>query len=292
MVTLSASRPARVRFGLRGRLLLSFAAISSFAVLAALVSNYAFYAMGAALQDVTEKTIPPALAILDLAQRSERIVAVGPALLAVTTADEFASASTTLDRELGGVANALAELPRQGVSASKLAELGVVIAKLKESLAALKSAVARRNAATDRKATLLRATFDAYSQFHSIWKPRFEELRGHIRTLQRALETARTSPDVMLAAVDRLNNAVRDVAPLEQIQQEASIAFESMVRAANAATPAILESVGKEVASSVSRIDSLVSGLDPDVSLALIGPLSSIAQYRNRKRQHRWCAEN
>ena len=99
MATPRASQPARVRFGLRERLLLAFVAISSFAVIAALVGNYAFYAMGTALQDVTEKTVPPALAILDLAQRSERIVAVGPALLAVTTADEFASASTTLDRE-------------------------------------------------------------------------------------------------------------------------------------------------------------------------------------------------
>ncbi len=276
MAAAGASRLARIRFGLRERLLLAFVAISSFAVIAALVGNYAFYAMGTALQDVTEKTVPPALAILDLAQRSERIVAVGPSLLAVTTADEFASASKTLDRELEGVANALAELPRQGVTAGKLAELDAVIAKLRENLAALKSAVARRNGATDRKAALLRGTFDAYGQFRSTWTPRFEELRGHIRTLQRTLETTRTSPNETLAAVDRLNNAVRDVTPLEQIQQEASIAFESMVRAANATTPAALESVEKEVASSVRRIDSLVSGVDPDVSLALIGPLSRL----------------
>ena len=193
MATPGASRPASVRFGLRGRLLLSFVAISGFAVVAAVVGNYAFYAMGTALQDVTETTVPPALAILDLAQRSERIVAAGPALLAVTTADEYASVSSALDRELKGVADALADLPRQGVTAAELAEIKVVTDKLNENLAALKSAVVRRNSATEQKADVLKSTFDAYNQFRAIWTPRFEELRGHIRRLQRALETARTS---------------------------------------------------------------------------------------------------
>ena len=69
----------------RERLLLSFIAISSFAVVAAVVGNYAFYAIGEALHQVTEKSVPPAIATLELAQRTERIVAAGPALLGVTT---------------------------------------------------------------------------------------------------------------------------------------------------------------------------------------------------------------
>jgi signal transduction histidine kinase/CheY-like chemotaxis protein len=276
MVTPGVSLPARVRIGLRGRLLLSFVVISGFAIVAAMVGNYAFYAMGTALQDVTETTVPPALAILDLAQRSERIVGAGPALLAVTTADEYASVSSALDRELKGVADALADLPRQGVTAAELAEIKGVSDKLNENLAALKSAVVRRNSATEQKADVLKSTFDAYNQFRAIWTPRFEELRGHIRRLQRALETTRTSQGEAQAAIGSLNTAIRDLTPLEQIQQEASVAFEAMVRAASAGTLESLKTAGDEVARSVRRIDSLVSGLDPDVSLALIGPLSRL----------------
>jgi adenylate cyclase len=276
MATPGASRPAGVRFGLRGRLLLSFVVISGFAVVAAGVGNYAFYAMGKALQDVTETTVPPALAILDLAQRSERIVGAGPALLAVTTADEYASASSALDRELKGVAEALADLPRQGVTAAELAEIKSVTDKLNENLDALKSAVVRRNAATEQKANVLKSTFEAYNQFRAIWTPRFEELRGHIRRLQQALETARASQAEAQAAIASLNTAIRDLTPLEQIQQEASFAFEGMVRAASAATLELLKTAGEEVVRSVRRIDNLVSGLDPDVSLALIGPLSRL----------------
>ena len=276
MTAAVASRPSTAKFGLRERLLLSFVAISGFAIIAALVGNYAFYAMGTALQKVTQKTVPPALAILNLAQRSERIVAAGPALMAVTTPDEYTAVSAVLEKELVGVAGALVDIPRSTINSAELIEIQGIIAKLNENLNALKNAVALRISATDRKTAVFRTTFDAYSQFRTTWTPRFEELRRHIQELQRTLETARTSPQETLAAVDRLNTAVSNLAPLEQIQQEASVAFESMVRAASAGTPETLGNVGNEVTRSVGRIDNLVSNLDPDISLALIAPLSQL----------------
>ena len=88
---------ATTGFGLRQRLLLSFIAISGFAVVAAVVGNYAFYAIGEALHQVTEKSVPPAIATLEFAQRTERIVAAGPALLGVTSSKEFDAVSSVLD---------------------------------------------------------------------------------------------------------------------------------------------------------------------------------------------------
>src|SRR5204862_8229784 len=68
----------------------------------------------------------------------------------------------------------------------------------------------------------------------------------------------------------------RDLSPMEQIQQEASVAFETLVRASTANSAATLESLRDEAAHSVDQIDNLLSGLDPDVSLALIAPLSRL----------------
>src|SRR5205085_1691689 len=107
-----------------------------------------------------------------------------------------------------------------------------------------------------------------------IWSPKFTELKNQIRALQGSLDTARGSNEESLAAVGRLTVAIRDLTPLEQIQQEAAIVFEALVRAAGAATPAALDIDQKVATESVKRIDDLVSGLDPDVSLALIIPLS------------------
>jgi hypothetical protein len=66
-----AMKRATTGFGLRQRLLLSFIAISGFAMVAAVVGNYAFYATGEALHQVTEKSVPPAIATLEFAQRTE-----------------------------------------------------------------------------------------------------------------------------------------------------------------------------------------------------------------------------
>jgi signal transduction histidine kinase len=271
-----ASKPARFRYGLRERLLLSFIAISGFAVIAAVVGNYAFYAIGEALRQVTDKSVPPAIATLELAQRTERIVAAGPALLAATNNAEFAATSSAVELELKDAAQLLNDLPDQGLTVDKLIEIQTVFNQVAANLAALKSAAQRRIAAADRKATLVHDTFEAYNQFRTIWTPKFEELKGHIVALQRSLGAAESTPEERLAAIERLNAALRDLTPVEQIQQEAAIAFEALVRAANAGTQADLVTIQGQVDRSVRRVDNLVSGLDPDVSLALIIPLSRL----------------
>src|SRR6516162_8093641 len=90
MSTVTSADARRSGFGLRGRLLLSFIAISGFALIAAVVGNYAFYTIGEALHELTDRSIPPAIISLELAQRTERILAVGPTLLGVSSANELA----------------------------------------------------------------------------------------------------------------------------------------------------------------------------------------------------------
>src|SRR5271170_8099271 len=110
----------RIGHGLRERLLLAFIAISGFAVVAAVVGNYAFYAIGHSLRQVTEKSVPSAIASLELAQRAERIIAAGPALLGATNPEDFTAASSLLDREVQAAAGQLSELPSQGLTAEQL----------------------------------------------------------------------------------------------------------------------------------------------------------------------------
>ena len=261
-------------FGLRQRLLLSFIAISGFAVVAAVVGNYAFYAIGEALRQVTEITVPPAIASLEFAQRIERIVAAGPALLAATNNAELAGASRAVEQQVKDAAQLLNDLPDQAVTVDKLIEIRTVFNQVAVNLSALKSAAQRRIDATDRKAMLVRDTFDAYNQFRTFLTPKFEELKGQIAALQNSIRFLARGSTEERRATDRLNAATSNLAPLEQIQQEAAIAFESLVHAANASTG--LNTIQTQVERSVRRIDNLVSGLDPDISHDLIVPLSRL----------------
>jgi adenylate cyclase len=276
MTEVNELKSAKIGHGLRERLLLSFIAISSFAVIAAVVGDYAFYAIGKALHQVTEESVPPAIATLELAQSTERIVAAGPALLAVTSAEEFKAESSGLDQQLKTAGALLDQLPGQGLTAEKLIQIRIIFRVVTANLESLKSAVQSRISAVDREAALVSDTFDAYNKFRTIWTPKFNELKGQILSLQRVLDATSSSPEDRLAAVGRLNTAIRDLAPLEQIQQEAANVFESLVRAASATTPAVLESIRAEADKSVRRIDDLVSGLDPDLSFELIVPISRL----------------
>jgi signal transduction histidine kinase/DNA-binding response OmpR family regulator len=276
MSVIYGSKPAAFGKGLRERLLFAFIAISGFAVLAAVVGNYAFYAIAAALHQVTDKSVPPALATLELAQHAERIIAAGPTLLGVTTTEEFKAASSALGREREAAERLLGQLPDQGLSTLELAEINGVFDRVIANLERLKSAVQARIIAADRKLALVGDALAAYNQFRTLWTPKFNELKGHIAALQHALSAAGSSPADRLAAFDRLNTAIRDLTPLEQIQQEAANAFEALVSAASADTPAAVEAARAQTEQSVRRIDDLVSGLDPDVSLELIVPLSHL----------------
>jgi adenylate cyclase len=263
-----------VKFGLRARLFMSFIGVSGFAVIAAIFANYAFDAIGKGLQDVTQRTIPPAIATLELAQRIERIAGAGSTLLAATTAKEVDSITPGLERELMQADLLISHLPSRGVTSDKLDEPQTLFRRLNRNLLSIESTVKRRIAATDAKATLIDDTFDAYSKFRAIWTPQFQELQAYILRLQQGLERTQTATSDAAIAVNRLSTAMTVLAPLEQIQQEAAIAFETLVRAASAPDVAVLSSIRDQASRTLQRIDSLFSNIDPEVSLDLTAPLS------------------
>jgi len=273
---LTSADAARPGYGLRGRLLLSFIAISSFAAIAAIVGTYALYTIGKALHEMTDRSIPPALVSSELAQRTERILAIGPTLLGVSSANELAGETSALDQEFKKAAQLVSELSNTGVSETELTEIQTAFAQVAANFTALKAVTQKRIASADRKVKFVREIFDAYNQFRVIWTPRFEALQRRILLLRNMLNTAPPSTEERLWAVDLLNSALRDLMPLEQIQQEAARSFEALLRAANTNTPASLKTIRDQVTQSVAHMDNILSGLDADVSLALIGPLNQL----------------
>ena len=165
METAKESKTVAIGHGLRERLLLSFIAISSFAVVAAVVGNYAFYAIGQSLHQVTERSVPPAIAALELAQRTERIVAAGPALLAVTNSAEFdgcfLSARPRTERSQAPAVQAPERRTDRREAGRKFRFLRSVSANLES----LKLVVQTRIAAAGRRSALVRATLEAYNSF-------------------------------------------------------------------------------------------------------------------------------
>jgi signal transduction histidine kinase/DNA-binding response OmpR family regulator len=265
---------SRSGWGLRGRLLLSFIAISSFAVIAAIVGSYAFHTIGKAVDEITGRTIPPAITSLELAQRTERILAVGPTLLGVSSVNELAGESAALDQEFKEAEKLVVQLSNTDLAETELKEIQTAFAQVSANFTALKAVTQKRIASVDRKDEVVRDIFSAYNQLRAILTPRFEDLQRNVSLLRNTLDSAGSSTEERLAAFEGLNSALRDLALLEQIQQEAAKSFEGLLRAAHASTPASLETIRNQVTQSLGHIDNLVSGLAPDALSALTGSLS------------------
>ena len=88
------------QLGVRGRLLLAFFGISAFAVFAAAAAMYAFLQVGEALDQITQKRVPAALASQQLSRQAERVVAMAPAFLSVTTLTEHEQLSSRIAAEV------------------------------------------------------------------------------------------------------------------------------------------------------------------------------------------------
>ena len=267
---------SRSGWGLRGRLLLSFIAISSFAVIAAIVGSYAFHTIGKAVDEITDRTIPPAIISLELAQRTERILAVGPTLLGVNSVNELAGESAALDQEFKEAEKLVVQLSNTDLAETELKEIQTAFAQVNANFTALKGVTQKRIASVDRNDGVVRDIFSAYNQFRANLTPRFEDLQRNVSLLRNTLDPAGSSTEERLAAFESLNSALRDLALLEQIQQEAAKSFEALLRAAHASTPASLDTIRNQVTQSLGHIDNLVSGLASDALSALTGSLSRL----------------
>lgn len=67
-----------------------------------------------------------------------------------------------------------------------------------------------------------------------------------------------------------------DLFSLDQIRREAGVAFELIIRAADASEPAELTALEAPAERSIRAVDGLVSDIDPDVSLQFFDPLRTL----------------
>ncbi len=101
---------------LRLRLLLSFALVSSFAIIVALAASFSFNKVGLGLQLITTQRMPAAVAAGEMARSVESIVATTPELLNARDDEEKSRIREQLDAELADLKRSAAR--RKVLSAS------------------------------------------------------------------------------------------------------------------------------------------------------------------------------
>ena len=130
--------------GVRGRLLLAFFAVSTFAVLGAAAAFYSFREFGDALGLITQQRTPAALKSQELARQVERIVAAAPALLTAASPAEKNKRSEEIASDEGALYERLADLTAAGVERSVIEGLESDVKRLNDNLTKLDALVNNR----------------------------------------------------------------------------------------------------------------------------------------------------
>jgi adenylate cyclase len=119
------------RLGLRVRLLLAFLGISAFAVLGTAAAIYSFVEVGKVLERIIQRRVPSTLASLELSRQVERIVAVAPSVLNVTTSTEYEDVSARLSSDMEHLATSLNELKAASIEGAVLEPIDSAVKQLR-----------------------------------------------------------------------------------------------------------------------------------------------------------------
>lgn len=222
------------RFGVRGRLFLSFVGISGFAVLATAAAMYSFFEVQTLLDRVTEQRVPTALAAQELSARVERIVAQTPTLLAASTPRKRSEIWSRLGIELKQIDQLLLLLRDRSFPVDALISLRNVLDPLRSNLLSVNTLVVQRIALADRKVILTDEMFKAHKDTLAVLGPWITNVNNDAQRLRTVVDNTNLSAEERSTAKTELIASLTMLASLQQILQEVTETHESLVGMASA----------------------------------------------------------
>jgi methyl-accepting chemotaxis protein len=134
----------RAAIGVRGRLLLAISGIVALAMAASGFAVVSFVQLGSTVHTITTERLPPITTALQLAQTTEKIVALGPALAGATDATDLAMRSAQLADQSARAGDLLARIEAMGIDHAEFETVKKEILDLTKDLGTLEQSVSQR----------------------------------------------------------------------------------------------------------------------------------------------------
>ncbi|MDO3434571.1 adenylate/guanylate cyclase domain-containing protein [Rhizobium sp. CBN3] len=250
------------RVGIRGRLLLAFFGISTFAVLATAAALYAFLQVGDVVDRITKERVPTALASLQLSRQAERVASTAPSVLAATSTVQHNEVSAAIGLEMGRLEELLAALKGTAVSATAVTEIEDAVIGLRRNLDALDDLVAARLTMVQRKEELLRRLSDTTNASQRLIAPGIAVMNSKVPQWRAAATDSAAPPDARAAAPSDLVKAIAAYIPQQRAQQEISAVNDALVKTANARTPGDLKLILFPLRRSLAVLETVSTEID------------------------------
>jgi signal transduction histidine kinase len=204
------------RLGVANRLLLAFLGISGLGVVGATVAIFSFRDIGQALDRITARRVPAALASVEVSRHVERIVSAAPALLSAATPAEHDESSRRIGVEMQELGTLLEGLEHRGADNDALGSMRSAVSRLQINLESLDKLVADRMIVSELKRGHLSNALTAHNESQSLLTPWLQIVEGEIAQSRRAFDDAKIGAEERIAAGSRL---VRSTASYHTLQR-------------------------------------------------------------------------
>jgi adenylate cyclase len=258
------------RLGVRGRLLLSFFGISAFAVIAAATAMYSFLEVGKALERIIEFRVPSAIASLQLSRQAERIVAVAPALLTVTTAPEHERVSGMISAEVDRLDSLLSDLERRDTDPTYVEDGRRAVQELRANLDSLHTLIAERLATSNRKTALLRRLGETHRDTQRLLGPGILLIESSLLRLRGAMADASPNAKERSELITSLVDSLAASPPLQRAQIEELSITGALLQATTAERATELPLLALPLERSLDALAKLAQDLEPKLRSALL----------------------
>jgi signal transduction histidine kinase len=206
------------RLGVANRLLLAFLGISGLGVVGATVAIFSFRDIGQALDRITARRVPAALASVEVSRQVERIVSAAPALLSVATPADHTESSQRIGAEMQELAALLEGLEHRGADGAALGSMRSAVSRLRINLESLDKLVTDRMVVSELKRGHLSNALSAHNESQSLLTPWLQIVEGEIAQSRRAFDDTKLGAEDRIAAGSRLVRSTASYHALQRVQ--------------------------------------------------------------------------
>jgi signal transduction histidine kinase len=206
------------RLGVATRLMLAFLGITGLAVVGAVVAIFSFRDIGHALDRITARRVPAALASVEVSRQAERIVSAAPALLSAATPADHAESSRKIGAEMQQLTALLEGLEDRGADAVALGSMRSAVDRLRINLESLDRLVADRMVVSELRRGHLSNALTAHSESQNLLTPWLQIVDGEVAQSRRAIDDARLGANERAAAGSRLVGSTASYQALQRVQ--------------------------------------------------------------------------
>ena len=263
------------RLGVGSRLLLAFLGISGLAVVGAAVAIFSFREIGDALDRITARRVPAALASQEVSRQAERIVSAAPSLLAAATPAEHSERSQRIRTEMEALGALLGGLEGRGADSVALGSMRSTVSRLQINLALLDQLVADRIVLSERKRSRLRNALEIDTESQGLLTPWLQIVDGEIVQSRRIVNDATLPADERSQAGGRLVSSTAAYQTLQRVQFLVTFVSDRLQQIASTDDADQVRVHVFRIQQALNEARQLTANLDPRLQPLLAGRLDS-----------------